>query len=849
MQISPDGTHVVWIKRSPDKEKNELVSQIMLSSLTDAKEIQLTRGNHSAGAPQWSPDGKVVAFLSARPAPKSAKKRDDGDKDDDKTQVWLINPFGGEAWPLTDSPRDIRGFAWKDNDTILYIAQEKKTKLEGDLKTKKDTTQVIDDELNEPPVRLWQIDLKDKKSERLTSNTDRIQSLAVSPDGKYAVTIHECSLCYTFDHRIKPKVFLYDLQSMERSQIFAEKFNIAKVYWQHDSKGFYAINQFTNHPRYLMAYVEELHQYDVAARTSSRIDLKWERGLADSGDGFAVMPDGFVALLANGVRHTAQKYVKKGAGWTSETLPHKNMQELRISKDGKAAVWLESSATSPPKWICEREGLRADLVDLSADLRKKPMAKTELIRWKGALDEEVEGLVSYPHVYQAGKKYPLIVLIHGGPHWADFDHWDERWAYARNLLCARGAFVLRPNYHGSSHYGLKWAESIEGRYYLPVEDIEKGIDAFVARGHVDTAKIGLGGWSNGAILTMSLITRRHYAAASAGAGGSEWSADWGVCDFGMCFSNYYIGKSPLEDPELYRKNAPFYDFPKVKTPTILFHGSEDKDVPTHHSWYQFRALRELGKADVRFLLFPGEKHGLRKLAHRKRKIEEELAWFDKYLFQTSSPANAALKEDSPLGTALILHKAARQGRLFGVMKNGVLAPETVMYKDLPIGRFEVTRAQYAQFDKKYEIEPGTENYPVSGITFEQAKAYCVWLSKQTGQSFRLGTVKEMEPIYDSAESPENTLDHWAGYALNPEDRAKLETSIKNLGGRAPLLKEVGAFCTDRKAGIFDLGGNAAEWADDAGKGRLLGGSADVASGERHQRTPTPGYAGFRVVGK
>src|SRR5262249_609060 len=184
--------------------------------------------------------------------------------------------------------------------------------------------------------------------------------------------------------------------------------------------------------------------------------------------------------------------------------------------------------------------------------------------------------------YQGGKKYPLVVQIHGGPHSADFDHWDESWGYARNLYCARGAFILRPNYHGSSHYGLKWAESIKGRYYLPVEDIEKGIDAFVEGGRVDKSKLGVGGWSNGAILTMALITRRDYQAGSAGAGGSEWSADWGVCEFGMSFSNYYIGKAPYEDPELYRKNAPFYDFPKVRTPTILFHGDHDFAVPTHH---------------------------------------------------------------------------------------------------------------------------------------------------------------------------------------------------------------------------------------------------------------------------
>ena len=150
--------------------------------------------------------------------------------------------------------------------------------------------------------------------------------------------------------------------------------------------------------------------------------------------------------------------------------------------------------------------------------------------------------------------------IHGGPHWADFDHWDERWSYVRNLLCARGAFVLRPNYHGSSHYGLKWSESIAGRYYLPVEDIEKGIDALAQRGHIDRSKIGLAGWSNGAILTMALITRRHYQAASAGAGGSEWAADWGVCEFGMSFSNYYLGKSPLGGSRAVSQKRPVLRF-------------------------------------------------------------------------------------------------------------------------------------------------------------------------------------------------------------------------------------------------------------------------------------------------
>ena len=290
----------------------------------------------------------------------------------------------------------------------------------------------------------------------------------------------------------------------------------------------------------------------------------------------------------------------------------------------------------------------------------------------------------------------------------------------------------------------------------------------------------------------------------------------------------------------------------MRTPTILFHGDQDFAVPTHHSWYQFRALRELGKADVRFTALPRGEARPEEAVAPQAQVEEELRHgFDTYVFNNYKPANLALKDESPLAQAISVKKAARAGKLYGEMKDGILVPETIVYKDLRMGRFEVTRAQFRAFDKAYALDPGTENFPANGISFEQARAYCAWLAKTTGQPFRLGTVAEMEPIHASAENPENTLDFWAGYALNPEDRARLEMTIKDLGVKAPLLKEVGSFrSADTKIGVFDLGGNVAEWATldkENGKGKVLGGSADVAMGERQQRFPAAEYIGFRVV--
>jgi dipeptidyl aminopeptidase/acylaminoacyl peptidase len=858
-RISPDSKWAVWVKHSPDTDKDGMVLNLFLSSLTEKKEIQLTRGTDRNSSPKWSPDSQLIAFISNRPLPKAKEGPASGEPS--PTQLWLINPFGGEPWPLTRSERSVKDFDWIDSGTILIAAEEDPSLYERTFKERKDASRAVEDAAHTPPVRLFKINVKSQEVTRVTDNNDWIEDVAVSPDGKKVVTVHARSLSYQFDQRIKPVTFLYDLASGSGKQLFADgKVVPFRIRWTLDSSGFYAISLYSTHPIYREATVNHLYYYDLAADKTIQVDLGWENEL---GPDYAITKDGFLALLAAGSRFKPARYTRSGDSWSRAWIEGEhanNIFGIELGRDGQTLVYEASSASRPGQWYCAAlEGANlvkpAQLTDLNPTLQKKTAAKAEVIRWKGALDEEVEGILYYPHNYEPGKKYPLVLIIHGGPTGFDMDAWDENWAAPTNLLSQRGAFVLKPNYHGSGNYGLKWAESIGGgKYYdLEVPDIEAGVDYLIARGLVDPDRLGTMGWSNGAILTVALtVNSTRYKVASAGAGDVEWISDWGNVDFGAAFDNYYLGKSPVEDPELYIRKSPLFKMKDVRTPTIIFFGTEDRNVPTSQGWTHFRTLQQLGQTEVRFFLFPGEAHGPRKLTHQRRKVEEELAWFDKYLFKPGEAKNEAFKEDSPLGLELKRQKIKKVEGKYGVLEKKTVIPDVVSYEGIELGRFELTRAQYAAFDKNYRVDQGTENYPANGISFENAKAYCAWLSKLTGQTYRLGNEEELEPIYRTARrtaSAENTLDYWAGYALNPDDAARLGQKTKELPGATPLLKEVGSFKGVGEELVFDLGGNVAEWvAAKDGTGKAMGGSADQpADPKAATRAPGQAYIGFRVI--
>ena len=347
LRISPDAKWLVWVKSTADKEKDARVSNLVLSSLTETKEIELTRGTDNNFGPRWSPDSERIAFVSsrARPQPKP---------DTAPIQIWLINPHGGEPWVLTELSRAPRQIDWLDKDTIIFSAEEEPALYEQELKKKKDDSQIVDDADHAAPVRLYKISVKDKKITRLSTNTDWIESWSVSKDGKYVAASHAKSLHYEFDQKVPPIAVLHNLSDGTEKQIFTEgRVRPDGFEWAADGSGFYAMAPYSTDPKFLTATILKGYFYDLSSGKATEIPADWENGF---GFGLEHAPDGFVADLAAGSHSELARYSaeKSASGWTwhrqSLVGEHaKNIRGFVLSEDGKTIVYEYSTASKLPQ--------------------------------------------------------------------------------------------------------------------------------------------------------------------------------------------------------------------------------------------------------------------------------------------------------------------------------------------------------------------------------------------------------------------------------------------------------------------------------------------------------------------
>jgi dipeptidyl aminopeptidase/acylaminoacyl peptidase len=879
VSIAPEGERVLWVKTTPDFEKDHTISDLHLTYLDDphgAEEpqtVRLTRTGDNR-SPAWSPGGESIAFVSERSVPGAESGEEAGSGN---AQVWLQDPRGGAPRPLTRSKNGfengVEEFAWLSDERLAVVAREKTTRYEEQNAETDGDARVVEDTTEFYPRRLFAVEAETGEVERLTTGDGHVEDFAAAPSGRYLVYSVRFSPI-TADARNQPQQYLLDLRTGEREEIFSKQYvDPSNFKWTLSGDGFYATDSRASDPEHEGAGITELHYFDADAREHEKVPLGWDKGLGYGG--YAITEGGVHVQLANGPR-MKPRFLRKDDGmtWTRAPVDERRLRHstsVDVGPGGETIVFDYSRPDSIPRYYVARyrRGQVSggeELVELNGYLQDKPMPKAEVVRWEGARNDTVNGILYYPLDYDPDRRYPLVTVIHGGPSGVDLDAWRLGWTVFAPLWAQRGAFVFRPNYHGSSNHGLEFVESIKGRYYeLEIPDIVKGIDRLAAEGKVDRDSLGVMGWSNGAILTNQLTIEHPemFEAAAPGAGDVNWISDYGNCSFGVRFDNSYFGGAPWNNIETYIDKSPLFEMDKVRAPTLIQFGDSDKTVPTEQGWQHYRALQQIGKAPVRFILYPDEGHGLGRLSHQRRKMEEDLAWMDTYLFgetsMTERVADRRLPDDAPLARLERTKAIARtDGGRYGERVGGVLAPETVPFGDtLSAGRFEVTRAQWQAFDDDYDAPPGTENYPVTGRSFAEAQDYVAWLREQTGRPYRLLTKNEHRALAESASGDdENDLSYWTDYAPTPGEREALKARLSTV---APdrLLMPVGSRppgYADREGAplVFDLGGNAAEWTlqDDGSGGTVTGASTVTFADEKAATpldTPPPAFTGLRVA--
>ena len=268
---------------------------------------------------------------------------------------------------------------------------------------------------------------------------------------------------------------------------------------------------------------------------------------------------------------------------------------------------------------------------MSADLPERfQLARQERLTWKGADGETVEGLLYYPVNYQSGTQYPLIVATHGGPASSDkFGFGHDAQVYA-----GKGYAVLKPNYRGSTGYGDAFLREMAKGYFKQAHlDVLAGVDAVIARGVADPAKLVKMGWSAGGHMTNKLITfTDRFKAASSGAGAANWISMYAQSD-NREFRTPWFGGTPWQANapiDLYWDHSPLKYVAQVKTPTLFLVGEADPRVPLPQSVEMFRALRSNG-VPTHLYVAPREGHGWTELRHRLFKLQIEMEWFERWV--------------------------------------------------------------------------------------------------------------------------------------------------------------------------------------------------------------------------
>ena len=605
----------------------------MYIDLQTGTEDAISSPTESVTSYALSPDGSRVVY--------AAVPRTGGN-----STLALVRLADRSTTRLQKVPEDLfEGFFWLGQDSLAFAGTPEMSpepQLPGDV--------IVVDEQPDPVI-LKAYSLNDETVMPLSANLDVITIYAPSPDGKY-VLYKASNEPESWRTGATFRYALLDTRPSQERELFSlvegyQDFN--QIAWSPDSSTAYIERMHNGGIDYPVKYTSGLLAYRPVSGTLEEVPLYWYRGLHSDlfNAGIEVSPfnGGAYVLLANGTNPQLARYVRNATGWQRSLISGKhegNIFALETDRTGSLAVYNYNAASIPPQlFSAQLQGERlmnpVQLTHLNGHLLGKPLGVAEIAAWKGARNDTITGIMRYPPGYVPGKEYPLVLVIHGGPVYTDFDSWRDTWEVPYHLITDKGAISFSVNYHGSMNFGFDFAQSIEGGHYydLPVEDIQTGIEHMATQGIINRSQVGITGWSNGGVLAFALIPRDPtIKAAVAGAGTGDENSQIANTN-GIVMDKMYYNRTPYQDPESFRQVIPLYHAKDVETPLLMMVGTNDSEIVPASAWVTYRAFKEESKAPVRFILFNGQPHHPKTYENQLRKVLEELGWLDRYLLSLS----------------------------------------------------------------------------------------------------------------------------------------------------------------------------------------------------------------------
>jgi dipeptidyl aminopeptidase/acylaminoacyl peptidase len=628
-QLSPDGKSVVVVVSRPNYEKNRTESELVQVDVATGRQRVLTRERDGLGQPRWSPDGDRLAFLARFGAGKEAR-----------SQVFVMPMNGGDAQRITTAASGVQHFAWKPDGRQIAYATADELANKKEIEQGNDAFEVGNDgyltQAPPQPTHVWLVSADGADPRRLTSGTVGLQMSA--PPGLLASPLSWSPDGATIAIVMQPRPSIGDHDQCRVQILDAATGQIRSLTER---------KQFESRPSFSPSGDEVAYSYPrdgdpmnvtevwvAPARGGPGVCLsgKLDRSLLHAvwtPDGKGLLVGGhdgthtalWLYPLAGEPRRLELGSVDPVWSFGSDARPGRNGGLVFTgSEPGRPSelYYLESLSATPRR-----------LTDFNAEVAGRALGRVESTIWKTHDGFEADGVLTYPPDFVKDKKYPLVLLIHGGPQSASV----ERFSAQTQLIAASGYVVFEPNYRGSDNRGNAYQRGIfKDQGDGPGKDVMAGLEALKKRGFVDEKRIAVTGWSYGGYMTTWLIGHYNvWKTAIAGAAVTDLGDQYNLSDGNVARRHIY-GGSPWDGAsELrLREQSPISYARNVTTPTLLLATTGDPRVTVTQSYKFYHALKDNG-VPVKFVAYPVGGHFPADPVRQKDVYRRWVAWLDEQM--------------------------------------------------------------------------------------------------------------------------------------------------------------------------------------------------------------------------